>query len=181
MENRPDRIPVPEIFWSFETGRPFSRCRLCGVDLMTHGADYLIEKAFKNGETIFEHAICLPCYMHCQQELSEESRERIAAYFAEHTDMEARQLRFSQAHGTDHEKWIEHCAVKKYPVRECEEHQLYGFCSGDALLFAGAPYILSGEAIEEILDLLSNETLGTLHDLTGRLFGIDAPKDLLII
>ena len=181
MEMHPNPIPTPEVFWSFETGKPLSRCRLCETELIEADVDHLIEKAYKNDETIFEHAICLPCHARCQKELSEESRERIGAYFAEHANMELRQQQMCEAHGTDHGKWLGHCIVKGYPIHECDEYQIYGFCSGKSLVFAGAPYMICGEALDEVLDLMSNQTLGVLDDLSQRLFGIDAPKGLLAI
>jgi len=180
MDQGDDYIPVPEVFWSFETGRPIDRCKLCGCDLMAEGTSYLIEKAFRNGETIFEHALCLECHMECVKELSQESLRRIRAYFDELGDMEHYRAQSLDRFGTDPEKWIAHCMVKGYPIRECEEYQLYGFCVDRDLLFNGAPYALCGEAIDEIMDLLSAETRGALDALSDRIFGIDAPKDLLV-
>ena len=180
METYGEYIPVPEVFWSFETGRPLNRCKLCGCDLMTKGTNYLIEKAFRGGETIFEHALCIDCHMTCASELSIESRTRIEHYFQEHADFKTRLTHGLEQLGTDPEKWIGHCVVKGYPLRECDEYQLYGFCIDQDLVFTGAPYMLCGEAIEEIMDLLSPETLGAINELTDRLFGIDLPKDVLI-
>lgn len=181
MDEHHDYIPLPEIFWSFETGKPIEHCSLCDRELIIAGTNYLIEKAFLKGETIFEHALCLDCYQKTHESLSEESRERISAYFSEHVDMNQRQDTLMEQHGTDLEKWIGHCMVKGFPVREVEEYQLYGFCTDKNLVFSGAPYILCGEVIDEILDLLSSETLGVMNDLSEKLFGIDAPKDLLVI
>jgi hypothetical protein len=175
-----DYIPVPEEFWSFETGRPMAQCSLCGCDLMADGTNYLIEKAFIRGETIFEHALCLGCHAKCVSELSQESLQRIQNYFAEHVDMEEYRTTSLERFGTDHTQWISHCMVKGYPIRECEEYQLYGFCIDSDLMFNGTPYALSGEAIDEIMQLMSNQTLGAMADLSDRLFGIDAPKDLLV-
>ena len=181
MDMHHDYIPLPEIFWSFETGKPIEHCSLCGRDLMVAGTNYLIEKAFLKGETIFEHALCLGCYQKTHESLSEESRARINAYFSEHVDMDRRQEALMQEHGADHEKWIGHCLVKGFPVQEVEEYQLYGFCIDQDLVFSGAPYVLCGEVIEEILELLSPETIGVMNDLSEKLFGIDAPKDLLVL
>lgn len=180
MEELGDYIQVPEEFWSFETGEPMKACRLCGRDLMMEGTNYLIEKAFKNGETIFEHALCLDCYTKCHEEMSDDSKIRIRDYFAERVDMNARHSTLFEKHGTKHNRWISHCMVKGYPVEECGEYQLYGFCIDKDLVFSGAPYVLSGEVIEEILDLLSSETLGVMSELSAKLFGVDAPKDLLV-
>ena len=173
-------IPVPQPFWSFETGRPLDQCKLCGCDLMAEGTNYLIEKAFKNGETIFEHALCLACHAQCIDELSAESLLRIQCFFMERVDLEKRRAQGLEKFGTDHEQWIGHCMLKGYPLRECDEYQLYGFCIDRDLVFNGAPYMICGEAVDEIMGLLSNETLGALGTLSDRLFGIGAPRDLLV-
>lgn len=180
MDIHQDYTPLPEIFWSFETGKPIEKCRLCETDLMKPGTNYLIEKAFKKGETIFEHALCLDCYTESHNAMSSESRERIAEYFAAHTDMNARHEQFMEKYGTRHDPWISHCLVKGYPVDEVDEYQLYGFCIDKDLIFSGAPYILCGDVIEEIIELLSPETRGVMADLSQKLFGVDAPQDLLV-
>lgn len=180
MQTYHDFIPIPEVFWSFETGKPINRCGLCDRNLMEPGTNYLIEKAFKNGETIFEHALCLQCHTRSVDEMSTESMQRLHAYFAERVDMEKRIAQGVEQFGTDPEKWIAHCMVKGYPIRECEEYQLYGYCIDEDLIFNGAPYILSGEVIDDILELLSSKTLDALGDLSDRLFGFNAPKDLLL-
>ncbi len=174
-------IPIPEIFWSFETGKPLEQCSLCGCRLLEPGTPYLIEKAFRGSEVIFEHALCLDCHAASQQSLSQTSRERVRDYFAARVDPAERFRVLTEQHGTDHEAWISHCMVKGFPVREVDEYQLYGFCLGGELLFNGAPYVLCGEVIDEIIDLLSAETLGVLGELSNKLFGMDAPKDLLVI
>ena len=180
MDMHADYIPVPEVFWSFETEKPIENCKLCNCDLMEVGTNYLIEKAFKKGETIFEHALCLPCYTECNQSMSEDSRLKIRNYFAERVNMDERHKTFMEQHGTHHGKWISHCMVTGFPIREVDEYQLYGFCIDKDLIFSGAPYVLCGDVIEEILELLSAETLGVMTDLSQKLFGIDAPHDLLV-
>jgi hypothetical protein len=173
-------IPLPEIFWSFETGRPIARCGLCNCDLMEPGTGYIIEKAFKDKETLFEHALCIPCHFQCLEEISEESTARICAYFAENPDLATRPVQYLEKFGTDHRRWIDRCMMKGYPAVECAEYQLYGFCVDKSLRLNGAPYILSGEAVDEIVALLSSETLKVLGDLSEQLFGIGSPKDLLV-
>jgi hypothetical protein len=38
-------IPLPALFYSFETGEPFSHCVDCGKALLQDGTVYLIQKA----------------------------------------------------------------------------------------------------------------------------------------
>lgn len=157
------------------------RCSLCNCDLIAPDTNYLIEKAFANGETIFEHALCLDCHAVTVSQMSADSMQRIRTYFSEHVDMEKRHASALEQFGNDHQKWIAHCLIKGYPLQECGEYQLYGFCSGDQLTFNGSPYILSGEAVDEITDLLSSETAEALADISDRLFGLDVPKNLLML
>jgi len=173
-------IPVPETFWSFETGKPIQHCSLCNRDLMEPGTNYLIEKAFRNGETMFEHALCINCHQQCQNELSIKSRERINHYFSERIDLKNRPVQCLEKFGIHSDQWIGHCMVKGYPMQECGEYQIYGFCIDKDLILNGAPYMLSGEVIDEIIDLLSSKTLDAIGDISERLFGIDSPKDLLL-
>jgi hypothetical protein len=147
---------------------------------MAEGTNYLIEKAFKNGETIFEHALCLDCHAQCIGELSTESLQRIHHFFQERVDVETRRFQALEKFGMDHQQWIGHCMLKGYPLRECDEYQLYAFCIDRDLVFNGAPYMVCGEAIDEIIDLLSSETLGALGDLADRLFGIGAPRAMFV-
>lgn len=174
-----DHIPIPEIFWSFETGKPISHCALCDCDLMTPGTNYIIEKAFKDSETIFEHALCLDCTIELRKEISTESIAQIKHYFETNADMPKRQEQCLSSDATDFKKWIGHCLIKGYPQEECGEFQLYGFCIDQDLMINGYPYILSGEALDEIIDLLSEKTLGALNHITERIFGIDAPKNIV--
>jgi hypothetical protein len=180
MDMHPDTMPIPQIFGSFETGQPIANCKVCDQNLMETGTNYMIEKAFKNGETIFEHALCHTCYTAYHEAMSADSRLKILTYFEERLNMEERHTNLMEQHGTKHEKWISHCMVTGFPIREVDEYQLYGFCIDKELVFCGAPYALCGEVIEEITNLLSSETLGVMADLSQKLFGFDVPHDLLV-
>lgn len=181
MPTQPEPIPLPEIFWSFETGQPIERCGLCNCSLLEAETPYVIEKAFNNGETIFEHALCMDCHAESVSQMSAESMERIRSYFSDRVDSGKRQLNGAEQFGSNHAQWLSHCMVKGYPASECGEYQVYGFCIGQTLVFDVPPYLLSGEVIEEIMDQLSSETIGALAELSDQLFGLDAPKDLLLI
>jgi hypothetical protein len=40
-------IRIPRIFFSSDTGKPFSDCLMCGKFLLQNGTPYMIEKAIK--------------------------------------------------------------------------------------------------------------------------------------
>ncbi|EDY80581.1 hypothetical protein VDG1235_195 [Verrucomicrobiia bacterium DG1235] len=173
--------PIPKDFHSFEKGAPFQHCSLCNADLFKEGTNYLIEKAFRKKETIFEYAMCLDCYSGLQQSLSKKSRELIENYFEEHIDTNTRASTLLDKHGRRSRSWLGHCMIKGTPRWKCEEHQIYGLFIDKDIVFNGLPYMLSGAAIDDILQLLSPETIGSLNDLSDKLFGIDLPQSILVL
>jgi hypothetical protein len=172
--------PIPERFWSFETGQPFDTCKMCGTGLLGTDTNYLIEKALKDGEVLFEYAVCLDCQRRMQQELSTESLQRIQGYFERQVDLEVRRHQLLAQYGMDCDGWLEQCMVKGFPVRECHEVQIYAHCVGEQLAYAGMPYALCGEVMEEVIELLSPESLGALELLSDELLGLDYPKGFLV-
>ena len=183
-------MEIPKTFYDFE-GNPFSECKVCGAELLESGRMYMIEKAVKVypdnlGETVvFEHAICLACADEMSNQLSKDSREAVQKYFQQ----VAQQLQ-TEAFLNDEEIQVnsESCLVSKKPVSACTEYQRYATCKGDKL-FEGAqpPFALSGEVMEEIQDLLSEETRDFLDNFMETHFGIPpewegkpSPRPLLI-
>lgn len=173
--------PVPKVFWSLETGMPFSRCSMCACDLMEEGVNYLVEKAYQKKEALFEYAMCYECYLGVQESLSEQSKKLIANYFEEHVDFDSRMPRMLEKNGKRTRSWLAHCMVKGTPRWKCEEHQIYGWFVDKDIVFNGMPYMLSGAVIDDLLKLLSPETTGALDDLSDKLFGIDLPQSVLLV
>ncbi|MDQ8208800.1 hypothetical protein QEH52_14835 [Coraliomargarita sp. SDUM461003] len=176
-----DFIPIPEELWSFETGAPLQRCAICDCDLLVQGTNYLIEKAFKGNEVMFEYAMCTKCCVLLSQELSVQSKKLIDHYFDEYGDLEQRRLSYLGQFGTNYSKWVDRCMVKDTSRSECDEFQVYAWCIDRDLVFTGMPYMLSGDCIDDLLGLLSEETLGILNDFSDKVFGVDLPQGLLII
>lgn len=173
--------PIPETFWSFETSETFKACSLCGKDLIGEGSQYLIEKAFKKTEVIFEYAMCFSCREKTMEDLSDKSLERMAHYFDEHVDLEERSKQLAEVDRSSLDAWISHCIIKGTPIEDSAEYHICGNFTGLNLILDILPYALSHEAMEEIIDLLSPETLGVFNDLSDKLFGIDMPNKILIL
>lgn len=181
MELIHDFSPIPKIFWSFESGKAFRHCSICDCDLMVRGTNYLIEKAFKKQETIFEYAMCYACYQKLQETLSINSRKLIDHYFDEHVDFEKRRCDLMAKYGRRTDSWINRCMITGRRRSQCDEHQIYGWFIDSDIAFTGMPYMLSGQVIDEILKLLSEETTGVIEDLSNRLFGVGQPQGTLLI
>ncbi len=165
-------MPIPEHFWSFETGRPFTTCLICTKDLTADGTQYLVEKAISRGEVVFEYALCMDCRAKLECELSRQSLKLIGNYFGEHVDVIGRARGLLSGMKGDFKPWLSNCLVKGTPIEEATEYQIFGHCDGTDMLFSIFPYAISGEAIEDIVKLLSPQTKGFLDDFTGKYFGV---------
>ncbi len=179
--HQPPMGPIPAIFHSDKEQKPFTTCRVCGKNLMDCGEPYLIEKAFGKPEgqeqhkVIFELAYCIPCMQGMNTSLSEESRQNINRYFEEHTHMEERDANLKKYDLIDPEVWLHSCVVKNKSADQVNEFQIYGLCHGDQLIYNHAPYMICGEAIDEVMDLLSTKSLDILNDFMTDL--IDIPPE----
>jgi len=172
LDEIPDHIPIPALFQSIQHEGPFEECVACGRPLLIDGVQYLIEKAIREGETIFEYAICFGCHEGLQDDLSEESLRRVDAHFSERVDLVERRESLLAWAAEDADPWIEACILSKKPRQRCNEYQLFAQCDGGDLLFTYLPYMICGEAMEELIRLLSKKTRETLDDFTGRHLGM---------
>ncbi len=76
--------PIPEELHSEYEERPFRICTRCGETLSDFDEGYQIAKVFKQGEAIFEYALCGPCHSSMVDEFSSETREAMEQFYAEH-------------------------------------------------------------------------------------------------
>jgi hypothetical protein len=174
---RTSLVEIPKLFHSDATGMPFDHCIDCGVSLLGSGTHYFIEKAIKNypklgsTDTIVEYAICYNCYMEVQKSLSRESLSRIETYFLENVNLYARMKEVLSDADSNPEKWLSKCIVKGIERKTASEYQIMCECTGRQMHLSLAPYMVSVEAMNEITDLLSAQTLDALngfyHDHLG--------------
>jgi hypothetical protein len=167
---------IPKTLYSSDTGKPFTNCMICNCYLLEDGTTYLIEKALRNHkdmkvkEVIFEYAMCLACSIKMNASLSEESRQRIDAYFANHTDLINRRKELIQKKTLRLSNWISRCVVKNTLIKNSGEYQVVAQCDGKHMLYGYMPFALSMEALDEISSLLSAKSLGEIDDFIGRYF-----------
>ena len=178
MEYTQHYIEIPPAFYSEETSTPFQRCLGCDRYLLENGTQYVVEKAYRRypdfgtQDTIFEYAMCLECFVQLQEAMSEESMNRVRAYFDRHVDLYDRRSTLLKKESVLLEDWMDRCLVKGTPVSEMDEYQIFGHCDGKDLLFTLFPYAIGGEAIDEISLLLSNKTLGEIDGFMEDHFGL---------
>jgi len=166
-----DSVPITEEFFNSETKAPFTTCLMCNGSL--EETMYVVEKSFRNikalhtREIIFEYAMCMNCASAMHFELSEESRARIGAYMAAHV-----QRKEYSASSFEEEKksTLGRCIVNSTLLEQSAEYSIYALCNGHQMLLGEFPYALSGEAQDEIMQLLSAKSLEVMDDFIGRHF-----------
>jgi hypothetical protein len=178
-----DKLPdIPKDFFNSETGAPFSNCLVCECDLKQQNQPYSIERAIRHypeielKSVVFEYAMCAKCMAQMEKELSEETRMAIMQYFAENFNYSNRPT--WQPNDEDDDEpiafnisdWISNCSIKAVSRTELYEYTLCARCIGDKIIPEIAPYMISGLAQDELIELFSNKSLGFLDDFTDRHF-----------
>ncbi|MEO9482883.1 MAG: hypothetical protein ABJG47_05530 [Ekhidna sp.] len=166
---------IPEDFYSFETNTLFERCIECDKYLLDEGTEYIIEKAVKNYEgypakdTVFDYAICMDCAEQMRKQISKESMESMMRYFRDNMDVMTRLEMQEQSP----EENLKSCMIKRIEISNCREYQIYAHCKGGKLNMENPPYMISGEVMEELLPLLSNQTIDEMNGFMNKHFSPD--------
>ncbi|MEJ2055771.1 MAG: hypothetical protein P8X42_17790 [Calditrichaceae bacterium] len=182
----PEALKIPKIFYSDAKGKPFEKCIDCDRELLKNNTEYIIEKALKKyvdydaDDTIFEYAICLDCAEKLFQSFSKTSRQAIENYFEENVDIEARLIEAGRKDNFHINDFINKCMIKGSPIENLQEYQLVCYCKGDKISMIRPPYMVCGEASDEVMQLLSNATIDILNGFTDDFLGIPPEfRDLL--
>lgn len=169
-------IRIPKSLYSSDTGKPIDKCLMCERYLLAEGTTYMIEKAVRQAgdpkitEVIFEYAMCFECMVKMNNALSTESRQRINQYFETHADLHARGEALLQRKRLTLKPWIDKCLIKNTPIASSAEYQIVCQCEGRNVVFGYMPFALSFEAMDEITNLLSAQSLGEIDDFMGKYF-----------
>lgn len=169
---------IPKEFMSFEDGQPFTNCKVCNRDLTEKNSHYVIEKAIRKytgynaWDVVFEYAICIECAEGFRKEMSAESVSKIEQYFIENANFSLQAQRLSKIEGDPNiEDFTNQCLIKGLDKNQIEEYQIYGECRGNRFIYGNMPYMICGEAMDDIAQLLSNQTLDELDGFAGKYLG----------
>lgn len=167
----PRHRTIPREFHSLADG-PFQKCMLCEDDLSHPAKRYFVERIFRGKEPIVEYAMCLNCQESISSELSEDSQRNIQQFF-ERVDYNSRIERLRR-HVDDEgiEAWIDTCVVTGKRREDCRGYQIVAICQGTELESAMAPLMLSDEAVEAVMKVISKQTRDRLDDFMGDHFGM---------
>lgn len=187
-------IKIPKRFYSTITDKPFSHCVSCDKYLLSPNNPYVIEKAIKQypdyntTDVIFEYAMCMDCYQNINESLSTESKLSIEKYFVENVDLNERRKLLVKNEELSIEKWTSKCIIKGTPVNKLTEYQIACQCDGEYLLFTNMPFVIGNIALDEMMQLLSNKTIGEIRGFYDKYFSpdpdikklFDEPKFILL-
>lgn len=157
--------PIDERFKDSETGDFIDHCLVCSKELVVSESEYFIERIFRMlptmemVEPIFEYAMCKTCAENMRNDLSKESMKNIESYFLGNLQKNE----FKASH-------TEHCLMTNKPIIESTEFSFHAHCKGDKMLESIFPYAISDKAMDEISELLSQETIDQLDDFKGKYF-----------
>ncbi len=175
-------VPLPKLFYSDLTGAPLEKCISCECKLLEGDVPYMVEKALKpyqgyrSYSTLFEYAMCMDCVHQMRSVISRESAEKITAYFSQNVDFGYRQKILQAAKGdVPLDYWVDRCMVKGTGIQHLSECQVYAQCIGDQLILGEAPYMVSGQALDEVVELLSPQTRDELDRFKDTV--VDGPSE----
>jgi len=167
---------IPEEFYSASTGKLFESCIECEKSLLDEDTEYLIEKAVKNypgykaQDVMFDYAICMQCATKMHKKMSKESLVTLQEYFENNIDF---QSKMDAMETGDMQRLTKNCLIKNTPRNESTEFQLYAHCRGNKLFMGNPPYAICGEAMEEVMQLLSKSTKDELGGFFSKHFSPD--------
>ncbi|MBV6639871.1 MAG: hypothetical protein KI791_04105 [Cyclobacteriaceae bacterium] len=179
---------IPRGLYSYIDDKPFTHCIECEKFLLSEDTEYLVERICKNypeygtTETIFDYALCMECAMKLHSEMSLESQQTLQNYFMKNIDLESRnKIKDNLSIGDS----IANCVVSGKPMKDCQEYQVCAHCVGDKVYMGNPPYMLSGNVLEEIMNLLSNKTQDMMNGFYSRhrtpTPGIYEPDPILVL
>ena len=179
MPEKELKTDIPELFYSDAEGKPFEHCQVCGKSLLEKDSSYVIEKAFKNYKghdfhsTLFEYAICLKCHMQMQRSMSRESISRLQQYYMGVMAVKSSVQQNLDPEKFELEKFTANCYFTGEPVKEMGEYQIMAQFSGDKMVLAFPPMAVGEHAMEEMAELLSDQTIDELDDFRKKYLGPD--------
>lgn len=142
-EEEEELPPIPKELYSEYEERPFKSCTRCGESLEEFEEGYKISKVYKNGETIFEYALCFHCLEGMMEDSSEESRERL--------------MQFQMDRMREGVEGLEDCALCENTRQSLKkpEFALVAGCLGSGMLES---HMICIHCMEEMSELVSKQT-----------------------
>ena len=171
------RVSIPKLFQSVEKEGLFTECIECGENLLDTGRQYVIEKVFRGTEPIIELAMCLNCRDRSGECMSAESAQSIQSFFESRVNFSDRIYQLLLQRGPDADQdsvddWVDRCMFSGELRSEMREYQVVALCEGKEMIRDFFPIMISGQIMEELSSLLSEQTKGWMDDFIDTNFGM---------
>lgn len=147
---------IPPFFHSLEHDEAFSTCLTCERDFQEIDDPYTVTKVFKGPECVFEYAMCLPCRQKQVETFSEESRNKMTAFFEENPHIAKRSDKLAES--TDHQEWTRECATCATPLSDIKDYSVACMAFGNHLVMDPFPMMVCSDCEENIQANLSKST-----------------------
>lgn len=186
MQSDQYKIDIPERFYSDAEGHPFENCQVCGKYLLDEGTSYVIEKAFKTYEgydfntTLFEYAICTNCHGTLQQSMSKESIQNLQQYYMNIMAEKGNQPMVINLADFQLNDWLSRCFFTGNSINEMKEYQVVAQFNGEKMVMNTPPIIVGEAAMEEMSELLSDQTIDEMNRFKKQYFGPDPELEEII-
>ncbi len=138
---------IPEILHSDFRKGLFEKCLKCERRLQEIPGVYEVQKIYRQGRSIWEHAICSPCGQEMIEEYSDESLSRIHDFMAR-LDLGRESM--------------SNCHLCESPIETGNEHMISSLCQQDRMVMS--PMILCVDCLDQMNSLLSDETRDSWDD-----------------
>jgi hypothetical protein len=166
-------IELPLQFCSDHTGEPMERCVVCGKSVMSNHTPYLIDKAYRNGQLLYEAVMCWKCLEWFEDGQSVMSSVRIEHYTETHKYRESLYDALLQHSAGTIEPWISNCGYTGKPLEAEKTFHYKGLAEEQNLLLTPLfPYALSGYSAGEIWELLSPESMDMIYRFANDYLGV---------
>jgi hypothetical protein len=163
------RAPLPPRYQRALSEGCFEHCEFCGVDLVSKGRLYYVNKYYVDDQPQFELAYCQRCLQDLQNKYSNQSKQAIMDLL----DLPAIGERLKRAFNAQDRlaAYTACCTFCGTPRRELEAHYEIAQCEADKIIFRKYPTLMCIECTKQYLNVLSKETLDARNRFFEEHFG----------
>ena len=167
--------PVPQLFWSEYSGRPFEVCLDCECAL-DDCEFYIVQKRFVANEAVFEMAICHDCREILSQECSQQTMTAITEFLQRHVSEWAGKIEQLIGAGGLITCCLDHCIVCTKHRDQCHRYSVGGLCRGSQIVGqivppGQTPLMICSDCELGMNDLVSKQTRDSWDRFVDKHFG----------
>ena len=157
-----DRVPhieIPPQFCSEESGEPMGRCVVCGSHVLAREDPYVIDKAYRCGQLLYEAVMCWACLEWFETGQSRRSRHVLEQYMEANNYRDRHYEALLEFSAGRIEPWIANCGITGRSLAGADTYQYKAVgMQRDILLLPQFPMGMSSDAADEMWRLLSPES-----------------------